>query len=145
MTDLDDFLADVLPRMESADTLLHDGDATERAAMWSRSDPITLFGAAFNAKGWHQVAPVFETLAERFSNCESWQFEVLAAGLSSDLGYTVGIERTRASIGDAPPTPYALRVTTIFRREDGQWKIVHRHGDPFDDAAGTVAERLQDR
>jgi ketosteroid isomerase-like protein len=22
-----------------------------------------------------------------------------------------------------------LRVTQIYRREDGEWKLVHRHGD----------------
>ena len=26
---------------------------------------------------------------------------------------------------------YALRVTTVFRREDGRWRVVHRHGDPL--------------
>jgi hypothetical protein len=25
----------------------------------------------------------------------------------------------------------AVRVTTIFRPEDGEWKVVHRHGDPI--------------
>jgi hypothetical protein len=25
----------------------------------------------------------------------------------------------------------ALRVTTVWRREDSEWKVVHRHGDPI--------------
>lgn len=25
----------------------------------------------------------------------------------------------------------AIRVTSIFRREDGAWRLVHRHGDPI--------------
>jgi ketosteroid isomerase-like protein len=33
---------------------------------------------------------------------------------------------------DGTPKKYALRVTTIFRREQGEWRIVHRHGDPYD-------------
>jgi len=27
------------------------------------------------------------------------------------------------------PRSYTLRVTHVYRREDGQWRIVHRHGD----------------
>ena len=144
MTELDEFLTSVLPRMEEADTALHNGDVTGRAAMWSRNDPVTLFGAAFNASGWDEIGPTFEVLASRFSNCESWRFELVAAGVSDALAYTVGIERTTASIAGAPASPYALRVTTIFRREDGEWKVIHRHGDPFDDSATDLAARLRE-
>ena len=28
-------------------------------------------------------------------------------------------------------TLIAIRVTTVFRREDGNWKVTHRHGDPI--------------
>jgi hypothetical protein len=35
MSERDDFLKSVLPRMEAADVALHNGDATARAAMWS--------------------------------------------------------------------------------------------------------------
>jgi len=29
------------------------------------------------------------------------------------------------------PTPMALRVTHVYRKEDGAWKLVHRHADPL--------------
>jgi ketosteroid isomerase-like protein len=51
--------------------------------------------------------------------------------VSEDLAYIVGYEHTMASVGGAEPEAYDLRVTTIFRREHGQWKIVHRHADPM--------------
>jgi ketosteroid isomerase-like protein len=33
------------------------------------------------------------------------------------------------SIDGVPVEPYTLRVTQVYRREDGEWKVVHRHGD----------------
>jgi ketosteroid isomerase-like protein len=66
-----------------------------------------------------------------------YSFEVLAAGVSGDLAYTIGFEHKTVSI-DGRPTTYTLRVTHVYRREDGEWKIVHRHGDhpPEDPATG---------
>ena len=63
-----------------------------------------------------------------------WNFvrpDVTAAGVSGDLGYVVGAEHSKASVGGEAPAPIALRVTLIFRREDGEWKEVHRHADPI--------------
>jgi ketosteroid isomerase-like protein len=28
-------------------------------------------------------------------------------------------------------TPVSVRVTSVFRREDGEWKLLHRHADPI--------------
>lgn len=129
MSQTEAFVASVLPRLTEADTALHKGDAGLRKAMWSHADPVTLFGAARSASGWSELAQLFDWLGSRFSN-GTYEYEVLAAGASGDLGYIVGIEHSSASIGGAEPEAYQLRVTTICRREKGEWKVAHRHADP---------------
>lgn len=141
--DADSFLAEVLPLMQSADVALHDGDPGPRAAMWSRGEPVTLFGAAFTASGQDAVRAVFERLADQFSDCRSFEIEVVAADAGAELGYVVAIERTTASIGGRDPAPYSLRVTTILRREAGEWRVVHRHGDPYDESASGLVAQLR--
>jgi ketosteroid isomerase-like protein len=128
MSDTDDFLAAMIPRQIDADTALHNGDAALRMALWSRRDPVTLLGAAVNATGWKDISRTFEWLATTFSDCESFELDVIAAGASGDLAYTVAWEHTRATINGTPKS-YTLRVTHAYRREDGDWKIAHRHGD----------------
>jgi ketosteroid isomerase-like protein len=146
MADVDGFLASVLPPLTAADTAIHNGDAGPRIALWSRKDPVTLFGALQIKTGWREIAPVFESVASRFSNCESFEYEVLAAGVSGDIAYIAGIEHTTAAVGDAPAQAYQLRVTTVLRRDDGVWRVVHRHADPVPDSEPTNAQlgRLSD-
>jgi ketosteroid isomerase-like protein len=110
--------------------------------MWSHTDPVTVFGAAMSSIGWAEVGPMFEKLASRFSNCGSCEWEVVAADVGEDFAHLLAIERTTASVGGSEPRPYMLRSTTIFRRENGEWKIVHRHADPIDDSAELLS-RLQ--
>jgi ketosteroid isomerase-like protein len=109
-----------------------------RARRCGHRDPVTLFGAEFAGRGWSEIGPVFDRLAASFSGSQSCDYEVLGAGVSGDLGYVAAIERSVAASLRGELQRYALRVTTVFRREDGAWKVVHRHGDPFDDAAREI-------
>jgi ketosteroid isomerase-like protein len=131
MTETEKFLAELMPRLEAAEIALHSGDAAQRIGMWSHADPLTLFGAATTVQGWAEIRPVFEWLGESFSDFQSYRVEVLAAGVSGDLAYLVALEHVTTSMGGGPPQPYTLRATTVFRRENGQWLAVHRHGDPL--------------
>ena len=144
MAAVDDFLRSTLPALEAADAAFHDGDPGGRSRTWSHSDPVTLFGAVFTASGWAELEDVFSRLASQFSACESFRYEVIAAGVSGDLAYIAGVEHTVVSVGGADPEPYELRVTQVFRREDGDWKVVHRHADPVPGraAADRQVERL---
>ena len=130
------------PWFTEAELALHNGDPAARIAMWSRTEPLTLFGAARSGRGWAEIGKTFEALGQQFSNCTSYENEIVAAEASGDLAYTVALEHTTASINGAPPRPYVLRATTIFRREDGEWKVVLRHADALASDSGEVVGRL---
>jgi SnoaL-like domain len=52
--------------------------------------------------------------------------------LSFNAGGVVRLEGAKAKVGGrAEITPITLRATMIFRPEDGEWKMVHRHADPI--------------
>jgi len=129
VSDVDEFLVGMLSRQLAAEHALCRGDAGPRSGTWSQHDPVTLFGAAVPIRrGWDEVSSTFRWLAHRFSDLRDYEFELVAAGASGDLAYTVGFEH-KTVVADGEPATYTLRVTHVYRREDGEWRIVHRHGD----------------
>ncbi|MFC4785942.1 nuclear transport factor 2 family protein [Nocardioides sp. MAHUQ-72] len=128
MTDRDDFLAWVETALVSAERALHDGDAAPRRALWSRIEPVSVLGAWRNARGQRELDELFAHLAQSFSDCTSYVFELLAFDVVGDMAYTAGLEHTSASV-DGRPRSYTLRATQVYRREDGEWRVAHRHAD----------------
>jgi ketosteroid isomerase-like protein len=129
MSELDDFLTPTLARQLEAEKALINGDPGPRLAMWSTQEPVTVFGAMKDVIGSEEARQVFHWLASRFSNCTDYRFELVAAGASGDLAYTLGYERFSFSMDGGPIQPIVLRVTHVYRREGGEWKTVHRHAD----------------
>jgi len=136
-TEVEEFLADILPKQRAAEQAMHNGDAEPRLALWSRQDPVTLYGAKLTGSGWADLEPKFREVASWFAESVAYEFEVVAAGASGDLAYTVGHEHNSVSF-DGKPTTYTLRVTHVSRREAGQWRIVHRHADVPPTSNGTT-------
>jgi ketosteroid isomerase-like protein len=124
----DDFMHWFETTWHDAELALHNGDAGPRNETWSTREPVTLFGAWLNATNADEARAVFRRLEEAFSDAVEGRIELVAHGVSGDLAYTVHREHTTTTV-DGERRTYVLRVTQVYRREDGTWKVVHRHAD----------------
>jgi ketosteroid isomerase-like protein len=121
------------------------GDANPLKPFMSHRDDATLanpFGPP--RRGWTEVEETLEQAAANYRDGGVVGFEEVSKYVTPDLAYIVEIEHYQAKVGGSDEvTPVSLRCTTIFRREDDGWKIVHRHADPITAArpAESVVER----
>ena len=101
--------------------------------LWSHREDVSLanpYGPP--VRGWDEVAKTTEHASSLCSDGEFVGFEIVAKYVTPELAYVVQIERAEAKVGGREEiTPYAVRSTMIFRRENGEWKVVHRHADPI--------------
>jgi ketosteroid isomerase-like protein len=109
-------------------------------SMWknnvSRRDDTIIMGAwGAYEKGWPDVSARYDWAGKRFNDSgATLKVDYLASSVSGELAYTTAIERAEVKIaGQDRPRAMALRVTHIFRKEDGAWKLVQRHADPLID------------
>ena len=127
MNECEDFITWVHTVLRDAEMAIHNGDASPRRAIWSRNDPVTVLGAWRDASGQAELDELFAHLAESFSDCTSYELELVEAEVFRDVAYTAGFEHTTATVNGEPRT-YTLRATQVYRREEGEWKVAHRHG-----------------
>ena len=121
----------MLARVDAAQLELQNGRGEPFKALWSRADDITLSGGFGGAveKGWPAVSKRLDWVAGQFSN-GSHENERVAAYSSGDVGYVVQRERLRFRVpATGADASREYRVTMIFRREKGEWRLVHRQAD----------------
>jgi ketosteroid isomerase-like protein len=105
-------------------------------ALFSRADDVVLanpFGPA--VRGWEPASAGLDYASSRFSDGELLGFDRLASYVADDLATIFEVEHGKVSVGGGPVTEWVLRTTTTFRREDGTWKVAHRHADPISTAS----------
>ena len=130
MAELEDFQHDFLPRFIDAQSVFHDGNAGPNNDLWTDTDPVTLFAArGLCESGTDRVTETFDRVASEFSAVRDYEWELFASVVSGDFAYTVAIERYTASLRGEAPAQQELRVTHVYRRENGVWRAVHRHAD----------------
>ena len=109
------------------------GNPQSAKIMYSHKDDVTLanpFGVI--AIGWKQVSDALDYASSRFRDGEVKEVELVCKYASSEQLTIFEVEKWKSKVGgEEELSRFELRVTSTFRFEDKEWKLVHRHADPI--------------
>jgi NAD(P)H-dependent FMN reductase/ketosteroid isomerase-like protein len=107
------------------------GDATSLEAIVAEKDPATFFPPSGEAlRGAAAIAARYVKDAKSFQRGGTTTLEVLQSGAGGELAFWTGLQHAEARMtGKSEKVPMTLRITEVFRFEDGAYKLVHRHAD----------------
>jgi ketosteroid isomerase-like protein len=120
---------------------LANGDASSMADIWSHSATVTTMHPIGGREvGWDEVKEPWGQVAQLMSDGQV-NLNGQLIQVSGDMAYEVGTEQGQATIA-GEQVAFNHRVTNIYRRESGIWKIVHHHTD-LSQAMLDILSRLQ--
>jgi NAD(P)H-dependent FMN reductase/ketosteroid isomerase-like protein len=124
-----DFEAFMRQRREVASAYVR-GDAGPLSEIATRVDPATFFSPRGDAsQGAAALLERYAGDAKSFGKDGTTRLEVLQSATSGNLAFWTGLQH--AEVGHGDDSKMTLRVTEVFRFEDGGFKLVHRHADPL--------------
>jgi ketosteroid isomerase-like protein len=129
---------DLVLRATEAHAALMRGDLDRYRSLITTTEDFTLM-APFGGKPTRAAdlsSERWDAIARFFRNGRDSTLEVVQAYRSADMAVIVAIERTHVEVGGLPGQDWALRVTLVFRKENGQWMLAHRHADPLVEGIG---------
>ena len=115
-------------RYEAAYAAIVRGDPEPFKAIWAKTADVTIFGAlGGHERGWLEISPRFDWVSKAV-RCEDVRVENIATAIHGDMAFTVDFEHSKRIV-DGRRQARTLRCTQVYRREAGDWWIVHRHAD----------------
>lgn len=128
----DQALADLVQRSEEAHAALMRGDIARYRELITFTDDFTLM-SPFGGKptrGSELTTERMEAMGRFFRN-GTFEQELVQSYGSDDMIVLAIIERQHVEVGGLPAQDWPLRVTLVYRREGGEWRLAHRHADPL--------------
>jgi len=132
----------VNPPVEAAIVRLHaamadvaNGDIRAIKALYSHaSDATSFYGWGGWEKGWDAVSARWDWAGQQFRG-GTVGYQSITRVEAPGLFYTTDVETftMNAMDGMSGPTSWSNRVTHVFRLEDGEWRLVHRHANRLED------------
>ena len=118
--------------LDEANTRMIDGDWSLWRDKLSTREDATLLGAhGTYVTGWADIQARFERTAAGYADGGGHStHQTIASWIGSDLACIVAIERHDTRLEGKPAT-FKYRATHLFRRENGDWKVLLRHADPL--------------
>jgi ketosteroid isomerase-like protein len=111
------------------------GDAGPMVEVWSRpADATTMHPIGGRQVGWEQVWGSWQQVA-KIASGGSVRLGDRLLRVVSDAAYELGTEQVDATLA-GQPIRRAVRVTNIYRREAGAWRLVHHHADAAPELQG---------
>ena len=126
-------IEDLTLRAAQAHVALMRGDLHGYSSLIKATDDFTLM-APFGGKPARAADLSNErwaSVARFFRNGRDSSLELVQAYRSADMVVLAAIERTHVEVGRLAGQDWALRVTLVFRKEQGEWMLAHRHADPL--------------
>ena len=108
------------------------GDPDPVVALTVRKDPASFFAPdGSGTEGIEAVLRDYRSGAGHFGPDSTCHFEVLHRQASDDEAFWTGFQVASIQMKKGgKKVPMKLRVTEVFRKEDGEWRLAHRHADP---------------
>ena len=104
------------------------GDAGLMASAWSHGPEVTALHPIDGREiGWDAVKASFERFAQIAAD-GNIDLKDQLIHVDGDVAYELGVEQGECKLG-GHPVAIKHRVTNIYRREGGGWRMIHHHSD----------------
>jgi len=117
-----------LSKFHEALNTLFTGDAGPMKDVWSHADDVSYMGPVGGFQiGWKQIEPYWDKQAAAQLGGKVDPKEIHIT-VSPQLAVAHYYEKGENVIA-GKPQPVSIRTTTVFRKENGQWKTIGHHTD----------------
>jgi ketosteroid isomerase-like protein len=125
MAEFNDFMSE----REQAALAYCQGDASRVNGLSTNHAPASFFGPDGSAiRGAKAIKDAYQQGAKSFGPGGKSKLDIIQSASGGDIAYWSGLQHAEVEI-DGKSKPMTLRITELFRKENGDWKLVHRHAD----------------